>query len=318
MGWQKKSSGRRYDSKSGHAFLIGLNTQKIIGVAVYCKSCARCTKAETKNKVAAPHTCPRNYYQSPKSMEADGALLLVTEIFNQYKGKVTISHFLGDDDSTTRARLQKPTRNGKGALPVAYPADIAFWADVNHRVKSMVKGLFSLADLAQGISICTKGDALRIKRNFGYYIQGYRKSTKISLETFIKNAIAPIEHHFHNHEWCDSSWCPFKLMEEHELEGIKRMQEDTNVLLHEEKEEISINSEPIDSQTIHDLHDSFLEDKDEYQPENGYVVPTEEESLVTLEGMELENDIPSFLETYVDYHIDIDSTTFGPRPLPYH
>jgi len=32
MGWHKRSSGMRYDSSSGHAFLVGILTRKPIGM----------------------------------------------------------------------------------------------------------------------------------------------------------------------------------------------------------------------------------------------------------------------------------------------
>ena len=35
MGWQKRSSGRRYDSSSGHAFIIGARSKGIIGMVLY-------------------------------------------------------------------------------------------------------------------------------------------------------------------------------------------------------------------------------------------------------------------------------------------
>jgi len=313
MGWQKKSSGKRYDSKSGHGFLIGLATKKIIGAIVFCKSCARCTKAESKGKVAQPHTCPRNYFQSPKSMESDGAVYMVSDVFNQYKEKVVVNHFLGDDDSTTRSLLKIPTPGKKGKLPAAYPQDINFWADVNHRVKSMVKGLFALADLPLTISVCTKGDALRIKRNFGYYIQGCRKDPDCSLATFIANARAPVEHHFHNHQWCHSSWCPFKLMTDHELEDIKRKQvESIGSLNPQQQEQDETSSIDPQAQSLEDLHEIFLGQDHNENDVSIYEPSTSEESTVTdLEGQGFEDDIKDFLESYIDYKVDPNSATFG-------
>ena len=41
-GWLEKLSGRRYDSKSSHTFLVGANTQKIIGCVVFSKNCKQC------------------------------------------------------------------------------------------------------------------------------------------------------------------------------------------------------------------------------------------------------------------------------------
>ena len=34
MGWQKRSTGRRYDIISGHGFIVGCRSKKIIGLAV--------------------------------------------------------------------------------------------------------------------------------------------------------------------------------------------------------------------------------------------------------------------------------------------
>ena len=39
MGWQKRLSGRRYDSSSGHAFIISGISKGIIGMLLYSKSC---------------------------------------------------------------------------------------------------------------------------------------------------------------------------------------------------------------------------------------------------------------------------------------
>ena len=52
MGWNKRSSGHRYDSLSGHAFIIGAYTRRIIGCVVFCKTCATCNMRERKNKHA--------------------------------------------------------------------------------------------------------------------------------------------------------------------------------------------------------------------------------------------------------------------------
>ena len=48
MGWSKRSSGRRYDSLSGHAFLIGCLSRKIKMVQVTSKACSVYTSAEAK------------------------------------------------------------------------------------------------------------------------------------------------------------------------------------------------------------------------------------------------------------------------------
>ena len=38
MGWQKRSTGRRYDFSSGHAFIIGGRSRGVIGMVLYYKA----------------------------------------------------------------------------------------------------------------------------------------------------------------------------------------------------------------------------------------------------------------------------------------
>ena len=39
MGWQRRSTGHSYNSRSGHAFLIGMQTKKVISMIIFCKDC---------------------------------------------------------------------------------------------------------------------------------------------------------------------------------------------------------------------------------------------------------------------------------------
>jgi hypothetical protein len=50
MGWQKRSSGRLYDSLSGHCFAIGGETKKIIKVFVATKHCRACEIRKKKER----------------------------------------------------------------------------------------------------------------------------------------------------------------------------------------------------------------------------------------------------------------------------
>ena len=45
MGWQKRSSGRRYDSSSGHAFIVVGRSKGVIGMVLYYKACRKCDAA---------------------------------------------------------------------------------------------------------------------------------------------------------------------------------------------------------------------------------------------------------------------------------
>ena len=49
MGWQKRSSGRRYDSSSGHAFIIGSRSNVIIGMVLYLKTCRKCDSVKKRS-----------------------------------------------------------------------------------------------------------------------------------------------------------------------------------------------------------------------------------------------------------------------------
>ena len=43
MGWNKRSTGRVYDSIYGHSFLIGCRSGKVISFGVRAKKCAKCS-----------------------------------------------------------------------------------------------------------------------------------------------------------------------------------------------------------------------------------------------------------------------------------
>ena len=55
MGWNKRSSGHKYDSFLGHAFIIGVYTRQIIDYVVFRKSCSICNKRTRKNDHADKH-----------------------------------------------------------------------------------------------------------------------------------------------------------------------------------------------------------------------------------------------------------------------
>ena len=48
MGCQNRSSGRRYDSSSGHAFIIGARSKGITRMVLYSKACWKCNAAEKR------------------------------------------------------------------------------------------------------------------------------------------------------------------------------------------------------------------------------------------------------------------------------
>ena len=52
MGWQKRSSGKVYNSPTGHALLFGAKTKKVLNFTVLSKLCSTCD-GMTKEEIAA-------------------------------------------------------------------------------------------------------------------------------------------------------------------------------------------------------------------------------------------------------------------------
>ena len=55
MGWKNRSSGRRHESYSGHAFIIGGRGKGIIGMVLYSKAFRKCDAAEKRGKEPEEH-----------------------------------------------------------------------------------------------------------------------------------------------------------------------------------------------------------------------------------------------------------------------
>ena len=85
-------------------------------------------------------------------------------------------------------------------------------ADPSHRTKVVAKPIYFLASLSKNISSCTKVDAIRFKKYFGYMIKTNRGSSISQIMTASKTVV---KHLFDNHEFCDVTWCkPLKELKE--------------------------------------------------------------------------------------------------------
>ena len=71
MGWNKHSSGHIYNSLSGHAFIIGAFTRRIIACAVFIKKCDICTKRN--NTVEEENNNLDNVLDLTKEFDNDNA-----------------------------------------------------------------------------------------------------------------------------------------------------------------------------------------------------------------------------------------------------
>ena len=204
MGWQKRSSGNRSDSLSGHAFMVGARTKKIIQCVVSSKMCRKCLDAEKTNEDPIPHKCPRNYSGSSKAMEADAALEAYLYLHEASHGTAHIAFIIADDDSSMRSYLKhQNSTNKKGNLPQEL-VQPEWLADPTHRTKIVSKAFFALAATGKSNTECTPVDATRIKRYWGHMIKMYRESP---MKQFKKSVKAVLEHLFDNHRYCDIKWC---------------------------------------------------------------------------------------------------------------
>ena len=113
MGWQKRSTGKLYDSMSGHGFIFGCRTGNIIGFRVKSKACSTCSKANSLNVAPKEHDCQINWDGASGAMEAGVALELCIDLHDTSGFDIYIESVCSDDDSTMRAHLQHAKNNGK-------------------------------------------------------------------------------------------------------------------------------------------------------------------------------------------------------------
>ena len=223
MGWQKRSSGNRYDSMSGHGVLVGCRTKKVIDVIVFSKICQKCQEQAKRGQPMNKddHVCSENMgnIKSSKGMEAEGAYRLLTGLHEKHLIKVEggepicklqFECLVTDDDSTMWAQLvhKKNERDNVGRLP-ATMTSIKFYCDPGHRIKCWSKPFFKMVRTTpKAKTNLTASRVERLKRYIGYFLKQNRAVK--SLEWFVKNASAPLEHLFNNHQYCDKSWCVWK------------------------------------------------------------------------------------------------------------
>ena len=227
MGWNKRSLGNKYDSVSGHGFILGGITKKVLNHKCISKQCSKCCIAKKKNTPPPEHECPRNHEGSSKSMEVEAIYRMTIESFRHHN--YHLHTIIADDDTTMKSNLRHSyqdliearkmlledwprTRSGakksdNGRLPLDVPVP-RFLADFNHRVKTVGKSVYALATLPKKDSTVSKPLAERIKTYWGTMLKQIRYlKFEEERETIMKRVSAPIEHIFNNHLNCDEKWC---------------------------------------------------------------------------------------------------------------
>ena len=222
--WQKRSSGRRHDSPSGHEFVIGARTRKPMSMCMKSKFCRMCSLlAKSKGVVPRNHQCVINHADSSGSMEADALVDMVHKLDSKWK--VHLSHVCADDDSAMGARLhwnnndhkakhgdfpkaqmQKGkdkgkwrVRNDTGKLWPSTPEPLSV-ADPAHRKKTLRNRLCSFNNLTKkrkhGFG---PADITRIAKNFSCFVN---TSNKLDHSQWEAKAKCVLDLHFDCHDNC--------------------------------------------------------------------------------------------------------------------
>ena len=152
-GWQRRASGRLYNSASGVVHFVGVHTGKVCDTRLSINRCQMCEKIKvykekiekgkarkkesniqkfkTKMSKIKTHRCLKNFWGTSKAMEADSIVRLVRNF--PKKRKAYIRALVMDDDATTPAHLGEDTgANSKGCLPKSLTG-IQILADPSHR-----------------------------------------------------------------------------------------------------------------------------------------------------------------------------------------
>ena len=135
MGWQKKGSGRQYDSMSGHGYFIGCRTGKVVLCGVLKMLYSVCAAFEKRNLPAPDHVCNTNYSGGSGGMEALLLWHLLEQVHFGSNGRLRVEEIVTDDDSTLRDHCSAAENGGKVRSGVSQSK---FLADPTHRTKEMV------------------------------------------------------------------------------------------------------------------------------------------------------------------------------------
>ena len=79
MGWQKRATGRIYDSLSGHGFFIGCLSKNVVNYGLLNKKCSTCIILNRHSSPFKEHNCLVNWEGSSSAIEAGLALNMVLE-----------------------------------------------------------------------------------------------------------------------------------------------------------------------------------------------------------------------------------------------
>lgn len=170
--------------------MVGPLSGKVISCAYRAKDCRVCNVAEKAKKEPKPHECCKNYDGTSKAMEADMVIEMVKEVQATHSG-LTIDAIIGDEDSTTIARLRASVN-----------PEIEKLSDNNHLKKLFGNALYNLRSSHSSLTVTI---IKYIQKCFNYAVaQGKGNPRQIAED------IRAIPGHIHGlHQQCSSRWCKF-------------------------------------------------------------------------------------------------------------
>ncbi|XP_048749762.1 uncharacterized protein LOC125647095 [Ostrea edulis] len=184
--WQKRGTGRAYNSLTGHATLIGQKTGKCVGYALKSKKCRICSAAKVKNVTPRKHNCKKNWSGSAKAMEPAMACEMLQSILDSGE---KVSTLVMDNDSTTIARVKSTVDKS-----------ITKRCDSNHTKKGFTASLIELSKthkLLRNTKVRT-----HIERCFTYSVSQNRGEP----EQLAKGLSSIVPHLYGDHSDC-GTWC---------------------------------------------------------------------------------------------------------------
>ncbi|VDI59335.1 Hypothetical predicted protein [Mytilus galloprovincialis] len=192
MGWQKRGSGRKYDSKSGVGTMIGDQTGKVVGRGIRSSDCRACTFWEAKNVEPQEHKCTRNWFGSAKGMEPDVGARLIEDIETK---NCQVSTVIMDDDTTTMARIRRTVQHPIQKL-----------SDTNHIKSQFNNKLWNLKNTFKNDLTKPAITHLNTSRCFSCALY----SNKNDQESMGNDLQAIVPHLYKEHDLCNQKWCSYK------------------------------------------------------------------------------------------------------------
>ncbi|XP_061193563.1 uncharacterized protein LOC133201777 [Saccostrea echinata] len=189
-GWQTRSSGRKYNSYSGHSVLIGDKSGKILRYDYRCRKCRLCENAKRKGIQPIDHDCRKNWDGSAKAMEPD---MIVGMLKDLEKENIHPHELVMDDDSTAISRARKKCDQ-----------TITKFSDRNHLKKTFSNKLYDLQRVKKYQQLRGK-TITHLKKCFSYVLAQHQKKP----EELKKSLLCIIPHMYGDHLACPS-WCKYK------------------------------------------------------------------------------------------------------------